>query len=299
MFDSNFIKKLNTIREIEEFRKTLNEVCDKRVECINSCIKAFDLGGRSFGFLKECFEAMSERLYKTKSGKNLIGRYISTIKEDKNLSKLHTIYENIRKMNPGSDIDYFINSLNETVPLSKITEESKSKIGSLVSEAYIMLGESVDGLVPEEHKDFDSAVEFIAENKKSMKNLAEYSHAVSIIKDAINSKKDKKNLFHLKDKTDKAEKLIIDFNQKYSKELTDEDIEAIKKLSESEDKEAVFNKCKEECIQRLSEIKNICSSSEAERMDKILKMVTGKKFCDETVNSDVSKLIEINKLFQS
>ena len=63
-----------------------------------------------------------------------------------------------------------------------------------------MLGESVDGLVPEEHGALDAAVEYIAENKMSMRNLAEYSHAVGILKEAINAKKDKKNMFHLKDK---------------------------------------------------------------------------------------------------
>ena len=197
MFHLNNINDFNTISEVEKYRKSINEACDKRVEYINSCLKAFDLGNKSFGFLKECFEAMSEELYKSKAGKNLIGRYISTIKEDKGLSKLYSIYESIRKMNPGSDIDYFINSLNEAISIGKVSEESKKKIGKLVSEAYIMLGESVDGLVPEEHGALDAAVEYIAENKMSMRNLAEYSHAVGILKEAINAKKDKKNMFHL------------------------------------------------------------------------------------------------------
>ena len=104
-------------------------------------------------------------------------------------------------------------------------------------------------------------------------------------------------MFHLKDKTDKAVKLIIDFNQKYSKELTDEDIKAIKKLSESNDKEAIFNQYKEDCLNKLSEVKSVCSSVEAERMDKILKKVNEKQFCNETVDSDICKLLEINKLF--
>ena len=297
MFHLNNINDFNTISEVEKYRKSINEACDKRVEYINSCLKAFDLGNKSFGFLKECFEAMSEELYKSKAGKNLIGRYISTIKEDKGLSKLYSIYESIRKMNPGSDIDYFINSLNEAISIGKVSEESKKKIGKLVSEAYIMLGESVDGLVPEEHGALDAAVEYIAENKMSMRNLEEYSHAVGILKEAINAKKDKKNMFHLKDKTDKAEKLIIDFNQKYSKELTDEDIEAIKKLSESNDKESIFNQYKKDCIEKLSEAKKNCSLTEAEKMDKILKKVNEKQFCNETVDSDICKLLEINKLF--
>lgn len=296
MFSKEDIKQYNTVSEVENFRRMVNEACDSRVKYINSCVNAAGLGEKSFGFIKECFENLSESLFKTKEGKKIINRYISTIKEDKGLIGLYSIYENLRKMGKDSDVDYFINSLNETVNIESVSSKSLRKLGNLLSEAYILLGESADGMIPAENNPLDKAIEYVAENKKGMRNLAEYSNAVKIIRESIEGKSST-NMFRVNESINDAEKLIMAFNSKYNGELNDDEKAMIKKLSESDDKESVFKQCKDDCINRLSEVKKGCGEKESERMDEIMSKVNGKQFCDETVESDICNLIEITKMF--
>lgn len=298
MFSLDNIKDFNTIDEVESYRKSVNEACDNRRDYIKSCLKAAELSGKSFGFLKECFESMSDKLYKSKAGKKLIRQYVSTIKNDKNLSNLYSIYENIRKMDSTSDVDYFINSINDVLPVnSTILENTRKKIGDIVCEAYVVLGESADDSIPVENKNLDSAIEFIAENKKSVNNLAEYSQAVKIIRESISKNHNGDNRFLKNESIDNTTKMISDFNQKYSKDLAKEDVDMIKKLAESTDSESVFQEYKEKCLNRLSEAKSKCNSDEIEQMEQIITKVADKQFCNETINSDICNLIEITNLF--
>jgi len=297
MFDLDNIKEFNTIDEVESYRKAINEACDNRRDYIKSCLKAMELSNKSFGFLKECFESMSDKLYKSKVGKKLIGQYVSTIKNDKNLSNLYSIYENIRKMNSDSDVDYFINSINEVFPISSISEEAKKKLGDIVCEAYVMLGESAENAIPTEKKNLDSAIEFIAENKKSINNLADYSQAVKIIRESITENHSDQNCFRQDESIKNAMKLVSEFNKKYSKDLTNEEFTTIQKIAENTDKESLFQEYKEKCLNRLSEAKSKCKADEVDQMEQIISKVFGKQFCNETINSDICNLIEITNLF--
>lgn len=297
MFDLDNIKEFNTIDEVESYRKAINEACDNRRDYIKSCLRAMELSGKSFGFLKECFESMSDKLYKSKAGKKLIGQYVSTIKNDKNLSNLYSIYENIRKMNSDSDVDYFINSINEVFPISSISEEAKKKLGNIVCEAYVMLGESAENAIPTEKKNLDSAIEFIAENKKSISNLADYSQAVKIIRESINGNRIIQNSFRQNECIENAMKLVSDFNRKYNKDLTNEEFATIQKIVENTDKESLFQEYKGKCLNRLSEAKSKCRVDEVDQMNQIISKVSDKQYCNETINSDICNLIEITNLF--
>ena len=106
------ISKTKDINSLEEIRKNVNEACDKRAEFINMCNRANELSERSFGYIKEAFESLAPELFETKKGKKIMKKYAETILENKNLSSLHTIYENIRKMHNGSDIDFFVNEIS-------------------------------------------------------------------------------------------------------------------------------------------------------------------------------------------
>ena len=104
------INSFKTIEEVENYRAEINESCDKRAEFIELCSKANELSEKPFGYIKESFESLSPELFKSSVGKSILNRYSKMIRENKNLHALHTIYENIRKANKESDIDFFVNS---------------------------------------------------------------------------------------------------------------------------------------------------------------------------------------------
>lgn len=297
------ISKTKDLNSLEELRKSINEACDNRAEFIKMCNRANELSERSFGFIKEAFENLSPVLFESKDGKKLINKYTKTIKESKNLSEMHTIYENVRKMHNGSDLDFFVNGMvsNDWNINKKTLSEDVSKLGKILAEAYITVGEKSEELLPENNTSLNKALEFIAENKRTGKNLTDYSNAVKVIREHIEAK-EKVNISEMFQDVDKiAEKLVNEFNEKYSEELDDDEKNALKELSENNDKESVFNKYKSMCQEKLSEEKkrflNEGDSESAEKIDRIYEQVGKKVFSENTVGTDICNLIEMVNVF--
>ena len=91
------IKNLKTLKEIEDFRNSIDEAINEQVENINANNFISSLKDKDFGYIKENFENLSNDLFKTKKGRNIINNYINCIKTSQPLTKMHQIYECIRK----------------------------------------------------------------------------------------------------------------------------------------------------------------------------------------------------------
>ena len=300
----DYVNTLNTIQEVESYRNMINEMCDNRHKFIVLCEEAKELSTKSFGFIKESFEALSPNLFKSSEGKKLMNKYTKMIKENKNLSSLHTINENIRKAGSETDIDFFVNSLMVVewgVNPSTLKEDTK-KLGRVLSEAYLLVGEEAKSLIPNENVSLSNAVNFIAESKKSTKNISEYSDAARIIKEHIKSKDAKKNVFESVDLDTLAKRLVEDFNVKYSDKLTIEEANALREISSSKDRESVFNKYKEVCKSKITEAKKNFESkgdkASSDRLGVVLEQIASKSYVLDTVGADICSLIELSNIFE-
>lgn len=300
----DYVNTLNTIQEVESYRNMINEMCDNRHKFIVLCEEAKELSTKSFGFIKESFEALSPILFKSSEGKKLMNKYTKMIKENKNLSSLHTINENIRKAGSETDIDFFVNSLMVVewgVNPSTLKEDTK-KLGRVLSEAYLLVGEEAKSLIPNENVSLSNAVNFIAESKKGTKNIFEYSDAARIIKEHIKSKDAKKNVFESVDLDALAKRLVEDFNVKYGDKLTIEEANALREISSSEDRESVFNKYKEVCKSKITEAKKNFESkgdkASSDRLGVVLEQIASKSYVLDTVGADICSLIELSNIFE-
>ena len=300
----DYVNTLNTIQEVESYRNMINEMCDNRHKFIVLCEEAKELSTKSFGFIKESFEALSPILFKSSEGKKLMNKYTKMIKENKNLSSLHTINENIRKAGSETDIDFFVNSLMVVewgVNPSTLKEDTK-KLGRVLSEAYLLVGEEAKTLIPNENVSLSNAVNFIAESKKGTKNISEYSDAARIIKEHIKSKDAKKNVFESIDLDTLAKRLVEDFNVKYSDKLTIEEANALREISSSKDRESVFNKYKEVCKSKITEAKKNFESkgdkASSDRLGVVLEQIASKSYVLDTVGADICSLIELSNIFE-
>ncbi len=299
----NKINTLKTINEVEAYRKELNEACDNRLEFISSCIKANDMSNKSFGFIKEAFEAISPELFKTSQGKKVMKKYAATIKEDKNLTALHSLYENIRKAGAESDVDFFINSIaSENWGVDKKSvNESCFKLGRVLAEGYLSLKDKTAVTIPNENVDLSNAVYFISENKKTAKNIADYSNAVSIIREFVEKSDTPNTIKESKDIDKMANALLEEFNKKYSAELTTSEIAALKELAESDDRSSIFEKYKNDCSAKLSEAKKKFESEKnsaaVERIDTIIEQISNKEYVLESVGNDICGMIKLSTIF--
>jgi len=298
------IQSLNTIQEIETLRNEINEKLNERRLFIESCVMGDMLSRKSFGYIKEAFENISHQLFKTKGGKKIIKEYAELVKGTKNLSTLHTIYENLRKADKNADIDFLIGKITTTnwgLDLASINEDTY-KLGRILAEGIIYLGNECYSLLPEENKTYSDAVEYIIENNIGKKNIVDYSNAVKIIKEHI-SQRENSSQIKLKNVNidNLAESLIKNFNEKYADELSEIEISTLKELCESENREDVFNKYKHSCIESLNAAMNTYADNNnteaVSKMQNLIEQVSKKEYSLDTITTDITKFVEITDIF--
>lgn len=295
------IQSFNTIDEVEQYRKEVNEACDKRAEFISLCKVADDLSNKSFGYIKECFEAISPELYSSKEGRGIMAKYANTVKKSKNLKSMQSLYESIRKANSTMDADFFASEMVSTswnVDKKSLAEDTH-KLGRVLAEGILFVGKKAEGMLPEENTKLSNAVEFIAEGNKSMDNIVEYSQAVKIIKE--NALKNTTPVEFSKPKEVSLDELLNRFKDNYSEELSEEEANAIAKIGAAENKESVFEDFKENCKKSLfaakEQFKKDGDNASAEKIDSIMEQVNEKRFSTETAGADVCSLLELSKIF--
>lgn len=297
------IQNIKTITELELYRKAINEAIENRKNFISLCEVADNASKKSFGYIKEAFETISPELFNIKEGKIVINKYVKTIKENKNLSNLHVLYENLRKIGKDSDMDFFVNNIaNTNWELNKKTiTEDILKLGRILSEGILTLGYKSNNMLPNENKKLDEAVKFIAENKRNTKNIAEYSDAIKVIREHISKNNSVKNIFESIDIDIYANQMIESFNRKYS-DLTSEEKNVIKEFNKASNKEELFNQYKEECIKKLTEAKIECDNNSdktsSNRINAVLEKITNKNFVIENAGTDICGFMDLTKLFE-
>ena len=297
------INKIKTIEELEEFRTKVNEACDLRKQVITVVNNATNISKQDFGYLKEAFENLAPSLWLTSNGKETMKKYKNTIKENKELMKLHNLYENIRKANKNSDIDFFVNSVvskDWSIDNEKLSEGLK-KLGAVVAEGYVRVFDKADELLPEKNDKLYNAVKYITENKRTEKNIYEYSEAVKVLREKIEANDEKSSLFESKADEKLADAVRL-FNEKYEKELDEKERALVKEMAESSDSKSVFDKYKKLCENKIKTSKekfdNEGDSESSKKVSTILEQVSKKEYSKETVYEDVCKLIELSEVFE-
>ena len=297
------INKIKTIEELEEFRTKVNEACDLRKQVITVVNNATNISKQDFGYLKEVFENLAPSLWLTSNGKETMKKYKNTIKENKELMKLHNLYENIRKANKNSDIDFFVNSVvskDWSIDNEKLSEGLK-KLGAVVAEGYVRVFDKADELLPEKNDKLYNAVKYITENKGTEKNIYEYSEAVKVLREKIEANDEKSSLFESKVDEKLADAVRL-FNEKYEKELDEKERALVKEMAESSDSKSVFDKYKKLCENKIKTSKekfdNEGDSESSKKVSTILEQVSKKEYSKETVYEDVCKLIELSEVFE-
>ena len=298
------INKIKTINELNEMQNRVDQMFDMRRRVLNLVAEANEMGGKSFGYLKESFENLSTRLYRSSEGKSIMKEYAKVIKENKSLSSLHKLYENIRKSNSDMDYDYFVGSLCETdwgVKKEELAEGVK-KLADVVAEGYVIVGENAKRYLGTVNNKLDEAIEFIAENRTGKKNIVRYSEAVKTIRETVEKNGNISDSF---EKETELDKVIADLTKKFSKndEVDGKDREqAENNIVRGGEEETVFKNKKSDCLDSISEaIKKYEADGdkeEVETLQKIHEQITAKEYNAETLGSDICNFIEMTKLFE-
>ena len=297
---SNYIGIMKEALERENFdaydaaREMLEESIDERR---HEKELAAQLDTNNFGILNHIFEERLPELFK--KNKKAVRDVIKVIKEDSNLMGEFNYYNTIKqykgKIAESIEPDAVISKLNEAIvaTINKDTvNKSNAKLRKVLKEHNIIPNDFID----EEAKTLYESGHNILTKKlnaignvmtiaESNKNICNYmdKHKTDVIKEQID-----------------PDKLIKQFKERMKETLTESEMSFVKEITDwrspiaEQRKEKLFNKFKNECIEKVDEmLKEDAGNVELESLKKQLEE---QKFNKESIVQDIAKLLEIRDI---
>jgi hypothetical protein len=298
---SNYISIMKEALDRQNFAayEAAKDMLDESIgECRHEKELESQLNTTNFGVLNHIFEDRLPELFK--SNKKAVRNVIKLIKEDKNLSAQFDFYENIKKykgkitemIDPVDYLSHF-NAVAEKYNLidKDTIIESNKKFRKVLKENNVIptdfIGEEVMNLYKAGHN-------FLTK-KQSLKNMATLTESIDSVKNYMNKHKDDK----INESVD-PQQLIEDFENKLKDTLTESEMSFVKEITDwrspiaEQRKEKLFNKFKNECIDKVNDmLKEDAGNAELESLKKQLEE---QKFNKETIVQDIAKLLEIRDI---
>lgn len=246
---------------------------------------------RNFGIIYKVIEENTKGLLEDKKKRDAYSKIIRLIKENDTLKKQFNIYEALKN---AENVDYpeiFVNDVINT-SCNGLTKkniiENNEKLLQLISEAK--LDELID--IDDDEMDLYESIEYIITNKPKLPDMAKYSNAKGIVTEYVKQHSVKSNDGKELTESDYRKKLK-DITEKYSNGITESEMELIKMVESTEDKEALFEAKKTEALDSIRE-----SASEDESKD-VIQQLSEKTYNPKTIISDIAEFCEITEIMNS
>ena len=177
---SKQIYESNDINNILNLKNNIDDILN---EHISKAKLQDDINHMNFGNLKDIFENISTKLFRTDNGRKLIHKFIKTINENNSLLNLYALHENI--LNSSNMDEYVIKEsisfYNDNYNI-KLYRKGLKDVSSIVTEGLKLINTTnLDDISYKDNKDLNEAVDYIATHKKSIKNLPLYNENVKRI----------------------------------------------------------------------------------------------------------------------
>lgn len=272
----------------------LDESIEERVH--EKALEA-ELNTDNFGILNHIFEERLPELFK--KDKRAVKDVIKTIKEDKNLLGQFNYYNTIKnykgKMAENVGPEEIAEKLNEAI-VSTINREtilkSNAKLRRVLKEHNIIPTEFVSD---DMKKLYESGHNILTKKHKSMNNVLVLAESTKNICDYMARHKDDSIIESVD-----PDKLIKEFKERLKDTLTESEMSFVQQITDwrspiaEQRKEKLFNKFKNECIEKLDEM--LKEDSTNEELVSLKKQLEEQKFNNGTIVKDIAKLLEIRDI---
>jgi hypothetical protein len=296
---SNYISIMNEALQKNDFKAYdyVKEMLDEAVEdSRHENELAAELNTNNFGILNHIFEERLPELFK--NNKKVVRDVVKLIKEDSNLSSQFNYYNAIRnyrgKMADILKPEELAQKLYEAV-VPTINREtllkSNAKFRNILKENNIIptdfINDEMRTLYESGHNIFTkkNSVVNVATLAESTNNICEYMNKHK--GDAINESVD-------------PSKLVKNFESKLKDTLTESEMSFVQQITDfrspiaEKRKEKLFNKFKNECIEKINQM--LKEDAENTELKQLKSQLEEQKFNKESIVKDIAKLLEIRDI---
>lgn len=297
---SNYVSIMNEALKKEDF-KAYEYVKNMLEEAIEESKHEKELMNEmnttNFGILNHIFESELPTLIKT--NKKAVREVIKTIKEDKNLKNQFNFYNVIKEQYNGKHAE-IISPEAMLVKIAKIVCEnidlktvkaSNDKLRKVMIENNIIPSEFVDA---ESRKLYESG-NIILTKKKSTNNMIPLVESYDTVSKWMDAHKDDK-----KDNGQDVDTLIEEFENKLKTNLNESEMSFVQEITDfrspiaEKRKEKLFNKFKNECINKINDM--LKEDSENIELKGLSEQINEMTFNKESIVKDIAKLLEIRDI---
>lgn len=291
------MKKLN-FKDKETFKKlqeSLMDVMNNRYNelCLNELKE--NLTSAPLYTTKHIFESISKDFYNTPKGKKILKEYVDTIKKNNSLRKAFIIFENMNKPQSVLSPDLFVNenlSFMQEIKPSEYKAGLK-KINNIIRESIELAAlntEELEELIKESKTDEAEAIDYLINNRKTLKNIAEYTNKVSTLTESVKNKRIFKSEDALSESLNISDLLNM-INESVSG-LGKEEANAVKDLTlislSGQDGKEIYETYKNKCKDILEEaVKNEEALETRSRFQRMLGQINERNYNKSTLNEDV------------
>ena len=287
---------LTSSSNLNKFKEEFVKILEGRIAKAKLSEELSSLNKLSLGGIKNVFEGISEKLYDLKDGKKLIGKYVSTIRENKSLSDAYATYEIVYGAPNVTNPQLF---LNEAIDMSskiskKEYEEGKCKVAKIVAECVNLVGSDADYIYNCAHSNdlINEAVEYLMLNKKTYSNLPNYVNKFDVVCEALKS-----GMKNVVEETASPKELVNQLNEEISG-LNQWETKAIQEISlallAENDISIIFDKYKNICLESIEEqLNEDISKEEISHFESMKNKLMEKKYAKDTAYEDIFTLAEL------
>lgn len=296
---SNYITIMNEALEKGDYKAYdyVKEMLDEAVdECKLEDKLSEELNTNNFGILNHIFEERLPQLFK--ENKRAVRDVIKLIKEDKNLLGEFNYYNAIKnyhgKVTEVLSAEDLANKLYEAASRiinMETLNESNAKLRNVLKKNNVYPKE----FISDEMKTLYESAHNVLSKKRSIGNVAVIAESNSNICNYMNKHKDD----DVKESLD-PNKLIREFEDKLKDTLTESEISFVQQITDfrspiaEQRKEKLFNKFKNECIDKINAMLKEDSSNE--ELSGLGKQIGEMKFNKDSIVKDIAKLLEVRDI---
>ena len=289
---------LNSIDGLTALSKQLNGVIENKISEIQLNENIQKVNELSLYSCIQLFEGISDKLFSTRNGQKCIAKYANTFKSNNDLKECFIMYKDIKHPVNINDVNMYVceacdyaNTLNNK-NFNKGLKELRNVIKKALKESKI--SNETFNLYTEENKVINSSLQYVFENKKTAKNLNEYTNNVSNIINYVNNNNVTLPITESESATYTDLKKIFENNDLMSWESAAVEQIVMTNIKNG-NKSELFETYKQKCINLIEENlqdEDITIETKS-RLSTMKTQLNEKLYKEETANEDILKLANL------
>jgi hypothetical protein len=278
--------KAGNMEEAEKYHQDMEDAYERYKEAADFEDSTLD---SKFATLNTTLESVMPKLMA--KNKKALRECINLIKEDKNLMAQFKFCNALKKFNCDTDAKDYINESLNLVSKNiniKTLKESNQKLAKLLVKYSIKPSNDIN----ESDLKFAKNCDYLLSHKKTLNNLTEFTNNLKEASDYIvENRKNNKERVDILSMAEQVEKKLNSLNEA-EQELVKDIMVAKTGVAESR-RQNLFNKIKNECIDKINKMIDENTGSEKERLLNLKETILLKEYDKNNVVGDIAKLLEV------